>query len=705
MENVAERVEFTGYRGLRLVGDRWAPTVEPKGQLLLLHGGGQTRHSWAATGQRLAARGWSALALDARGHGDSDWAGGLADYDLDSHIADLRAVIAALGEPPAVIGASMGGLAAMLAEGRHPGLVRALVLVDVTPTLERVGVTKIHDFMRAGLSGFDNLDEVADAVAAYNPHRPRPRSVHGLRKNLRQRDDGRWYWHWDPAMVADVGDDYDRGIPVEERRRLAAAVRVPTLLVRGGHSDVVSAAGAQELLELIPGSQLAAAEGAGHMVAGDDNDVFTAEVERFLSELPPRIVPVQEVTDMPGSIEGSGQGHVLRRTAGRAALVRSAAVMTGYRVVEKLSPKRLRLEPGAVPASLAELTPEWLTHALCRDHPGAAVVDFSTGPGSDGTSARRPLVVTYNDAGSEAGLPTALYTKTSPTLPTRFFVGLNHFMVFENQFYLKIRPELPIEAPRALHAAWDVRSGRSILILEDIVVARGVTFGDPRYTTVSREQAEDMVDLMATYHAAFWDSPRLENEFTWLLDYPTGQRRMNDYMWFQRMYENGIRRSRDLMPGSLVKREKELWPALLRSLETEVGRPQTLLHEDTHSRNWYFTGEGRMGLYDWQASGKGCWAVDVAYALAAGLTIENRRAWERDLLDRYLDRLGPLAPPSDQAWTSYRQQLIHGVGYWFATIGRLLVQPEFQPHDVTAEHIRRLTQAAEDIGTLDALRG
>ncbi len=280
-----ERIEIESVDGLRLVGDRWTPTTPPLGQVLLLHGGGQTRHSWSATGQRLAAQGWSALALDARGHGESGWASDPTGYRFDALIADLRAVVAWLGEPPIVLGASMGGLTAMLTEGRHAGLLRALVLVDVTPTLAVEGVTKITDFMRAGLNGFDTLDEVADSVAAYNPHRARPRNLDGLRKNLRESADGRWYWHWDPAFMPDPSGDHERGISYDERREIAARIRIPTLLVRGRHSDVVTPEAAAELLGLIPGSRLVDARDAGHMVAGDDNDLFTAEVERFLGEL------------------------------------------------------------------------------------------------------------------------------------------------------------------------------------------------------------------------------------------------------------------------------------------------------------------------------------------------------------------------------------------------------------------------------------
>jgi pimeloyl-ACP methyl ester carboxylesterase len=276
----------TGSGGVRLVGDRWA-APNPAGTVLLLHGGGQTRHSWRRTGQRLAQTGWDAIAMDTRGHGDSDWGAGPDDYEMDSLVADLVSVVASVGEKPVVIGASMGGMTALVGEGESAGLLRALVLVDVAPSIELAGIEKITNFMCSGINGFDTLQDVADAIAAYNPHRKRPTNLDGLRKNVRLRVDGRWYWHWDPAFIAHNSREPDRG--VMSRAAVAArSIRVPTLLIRGAESDVVTAAGAHELLGVIPGSRMVDVAEAGHMVAGDDNDIFCAAVEGFLRGLAPR---------------------------------------------------------------------------------------------------------------------------------------------------------------------------------------------------------------------------------------------------------------------------------------------------------------------------------------------------------------------------------------------------------------------------------
>lgn len=274
-----ERLEFDGAAGT-LVADRWPADGDRRGVAVLLHGGGQTRHSWSRTSLALAAAGWESIAVDARGHGESDWAPD-ADYTRDALVADLRTVLAQIGEPAVLLGASMGGLTSLVAEGEHAGTARALVLVDVVPRLEAAGVERIVAFMEANAGGFATLDDAAAAVRAYNPRRKRPANPEGLRKNLRRRG-GRWYWHWDPAFLAQP-DAVRRG--AEYARTVAAvrAVRIPTLLLRGAESDVVGDEGVQELLDLIPGSRHADVPAAGHMIAGDDNDVFTRSVLEFLA--------------------------------------------------------------------------------------------------------------------------------------------------------------------------------------------------------------------------------------------------------------------------------------------------------------------------------------------------------------------------------------------------------------------------------------
>ncbi|MFT7597484.1 MAG: pimeloyl-ACP methyl ester carboxylesterase [Acidimicrobiales bacterium] len=257
-----------------------ADVFSESGPLVLLqHGGGQTRHAWKGAGEELAAAGYRAVSIDARGHGDSGWAPE-GDYTTEALVSDLVAVVEYFGEEPILVGASMGGGTSLTAVGESSLMATALVLVDTAPRIEAGGVKKIREFMSQAPDGFESLEEVADAIANYQPHRERPRKLDGLAKNVRLWPDGRYRWHWDPAFMQRPRALADR-IPRSEAA--AANLTLPTLLVRGGMSDVLSEEGAQAFLDQVPHAKYANVGGAAHMVAGDRNDVFIASVLEFLS--------------------------------------------------------------------------------------------------------------------------------------------------------------------------------------------------------------------------------------------------------------------------------------------------------------------------------------------------------------------------------------------------------------------------------------
>ncbi|WP_225729737.1 MULTISPECIES: alpha/beta fold hydrolase [unclassified Nocardia] len=270
-------LRLRGSGGLELAADQYGPV---DGQLVVfLHGGGQTRHSWKQTGVKLAAAGMRVVTVDARGHGDSQWAPD-RDYTRGTMVRDLLLVLEQLGAPAVVVGASMGGITGLLATAAPDAdRIAALVLVDIVTRPETAGVARVIDFMSRHRDGFDTLDQAADAVAEYLPHRPRPKNTDGLLRNLRLRE-GRWYWHWDPDMLRDRVED--PSLMVEEMEAAARALTIPVLLVRGMRSDVVSAEGAAAFQELVPHAQLAEIGGAAHTAAGDDNDSFTEAVAKFV---------------------------------------------------------------------------------------------------------------------------------------------------------------------------------------------------------------------------------------------------------------------------------------------------------------------------------------------------------------------------------------------------------------------------------------
>lgn len=258
-----------------------------KQTVLFLHGGGQTRHAWGGAAKALAKLGFYTICTDHRGHGESDWSaeGG---YTLDVFARDLLALLDQLGEKPIIVGASLGGVAALRAEAlSDEPVAKALVLVDTTPRMERAGVERILQWMLDGLDGFDSLEEAADAIAAYLPHRQRRADVSGLAKNLRLADDGRYRWHWDPDMIRSWSpeqwtDSAAAEAEIEARLTAAREISIPTLLIRGRLSDVVSEANAREFLSAVPHAEYVDLKDAAHMVAGDRNDAFTASVAAFI---------------------------------------------------------------------------------------------------------------------------------------------------------------------------------------------------------------------------------------------------------------------------------------------------------------------------------------------------------------------------------------------------------------------------------------
>ena len=277
-EPVIVQRRYVADDGVALVADVGGNPSAPA--VILSHGGGQTRHSWGTAMARLIADGYQVINVDARGHGDSDWSPD-GNYRIERLAADLRLIAAGLSSPPVLVGASMGGAASLIAAS-EPGIASALVLVDVVPQLNTEGAERIIAFMRARPDGFASLDDAADTVAAYYPQRPRPRDPSGLMKNLRRRADGRLHWHWDPAFVADPQVVAEPPRFAEKLYAAASRLRIPTLLVRGLQSDIVSEDSIAEFRARTPHLEVCDVAAAGHMVAGDRNDAFNDGVSRFL---------------------------------------------------------------------------------------------------------------------------------------------------------------------------------------------------------------------------------------------------------------------------------------------------------------------------------------------------------------------------------------------------------------------------------------
>lgn len=286
-EMEAVTVAFPVAQDVTLQADRYGP--ENGAPVILLHGGGQTRWSWRGTAQSLAAQtgagegAFTVYAVDMRGHGQSSWCP-QGDYTLDHFAADIRVLVGMMSRPPVIVGASLGGITALLACGEEPRApCAAMVLVDIAPRMEARGTDRVGTFMRDTMGGFDTLEQAAEAVANYSRNPGRASRPEGLLKNLRQQPDGRYYWHWDPAFM-DVGKKQAWDRAKVEARLMAAAAQIdaPMLVVRGSESDVLSRETMDHLKQALPHIAQAEIPGARHMIAGDDNARFNAAILPFL---------------------------------------------------------------------------------------------------------------------------------------------------------------------------------------------------------------------------------------------------------------------------------------------------------------------------------------------------------------------------------------------------------------------------------------
>jgi len=280
-------VSFCGSENNKIISDQWGSVTGYP--ILLAPGGGQTRHAWGGCGERLASHGYFVTSIDQRGHGDSEWLQN-GNYSYSAFAEDMVCVAQSLkastGHAPVAIGASLGGISGLCAQGRNAHALSGLVLVDITPTVEMAGVEKVLSFMAANVDeGFASLQEAADVIAKYLPNRKRPKNLNGLSKNLKLADDGRYRWHWDPRFLKDRRPErHERDELQAEMIAAAKSLTIPTLLVRGKSSELVSQKNADEFLELVPHADFIDVSDASHMVAGDKNDRFTDAVEGFVQQ-------------------------------------------------------------------------------------------------------------------------------------------------------------------------------------------------------------------------------------------------------------------------------------------------------------------------------------------------------------------------------------------------------------------------------------
>ncbi|MEU7768820.1 aminoglycoside phosphotransferase family protein [Nocardia sp. NPDC049190] len=382
-------------------------------------------------------------------------------------------------------------------------------------------------------------------------------------------------------------------------------------------------------------------------------------------------------------------------------LLGRSATVGGHVLREKITrPKAKSLDD--VPVSGESITTKWLTAVLCRDVPDAEVVSFDTSNGSRGTSTRVAIRVEYNDVGTQAGLPTELFAKTTTAFSQRILLGGGKMIDGETRFFRDFRPEVDMEAPLGYWGAADPSSWRSIALMEDIAATRGAVFIEPN-APIARDQIEDLVRNLARLHGTFWEHPSIA-----VLNTPNEM--LQAYLAAIDMKTRcaiGLQRAEEVVPENLHGQSDRLWAGVERALDlatTDI--PPTLLHGDPHIGQTYVTADGRMGYVDWQVVMRGGWAHDFAYTVNSGCEPEDRRAWDRELLTAYLDELGQFGgevPSFDDAWLAYRQQSMFAYAAWAFTIGRAVYQPKMQSVETCLTLLKRITTALDDHDSLDAL--
>jgi hypothetical protein len=237
-----------------------------------------------------------------------------------------------------------------------------------------------------------------------------------------------------------------------------------------------------------------------------------------------------------------------------------------------------------------------------------------------------------------------------------------------------------------------------------VVHTRGASFWKPG-RRLSRQQLEDLLGAVAGWHGRLWESPRLAS-WRWLKT-PADQMRVIDALiGLADRTRAGARRAAEVIPPALHNRGRDLHAALQRSMELVSHGPHTYLHGDLHVANTYLTRAGAVGVCDWQVALRGSWAHDYAYIMATATEVEDRRNWEGELLDHYLEHLaaaGGEHVARDRAWLAYRRATFYPCFAWLYTLGRSRLQPNFQPEEVSLTMVRRIGAAITDLDSFGAV--
>jgi hypothetical protein len=273
----------------------------------------------------------------------------------------------------------------------------------------------------------------------------------------------------------------------------------------------------------------------------------------------------------------------------------------------------------------------------------------------------------------------------------------------EVNFYNEIRPGLDIEAPISFHAAIDPESLNSIILLEDIteVVSEFCT----HTTVMTVERLQSQMRNLAKLHGRYWGkADTASGELQAFPTFPDFVANLVDKMQLDQGCIEGFQAGQAVIPAELFARAEEVWPTTEKAIALHDASPKTLAHGDVHLKNWYVLKSGELGLGDFACTHRGNWGRDFAYVVSTSLSPEDRRVWEKGVLRYYIKQLHAAGGPEldfDEAFTTYRQQLLPALAWWTITLRPTPGMPDMQPEDTTLEFVRRITIAINDHGTLD----
>lgn len=354
-----------------------------------------------------------------------------------------------------------------------------------------------------------------------------------------------------------------------------------------------------------------------------------------------------------------------------------------------------------IPFSYELIGTDWMTAVMCRNTPGARVTKVTLGEDDSGTAERRAIYLEYNDVGTAAGLPTALFCKASQSVLHRINLGLSGAAYSEVTFYNELQPRFVGDVPTPVFANFDPENFSSIIIL--LNMEHEVEFCR-HWTPIDQTRIRSQLDLISSYHARFLEDPAINVDTLPLSTWADFYSAVEAY-GHEAASNQGFLEAKDVIPPRLYARFKEVWPAQKWANDLHDRLPATLIHGDCHLKQWYIRkSTGTMGLADWQCASFGHWSRDLAYMTATSLTVEDRRAWEKDLVAEYIEMMkskGADMPSFDETFLRYRQGMVGALSWWTGTLCPTKDQPEFQPRDTTLEFIKRLSHAIDDLDALD----